>query len=149
MATEDETQGKTEQGAEAATAATAAGEAAAPASGAAAAPGIADALKASFAEYIAEHDVVPGSGGGQLNLDWEFIRNHGGPLVAHMFSRLTRELLPENLSFSVPAPKSAPRAEGDGSAEPAAKPQGVAINFDLGDFLGKLFKPPQGGPRER
>jgi len=138
MATEDDTQGATPTE----------NEAAEPKS--AAASGIADTLKASFAEYIDTHEVVAPTGG-QLNLDWDFLRNHGGPLVAHMFTSLTQQLLPENLSFSVPAPKATAKAE-DGAAEAAsadAPKPATQINFDLGDFLGKLFRPPQGGPKER
>lgn len=101
--------------------------------------GISDAIKESVAEYIAEHDVKT-EAGGQLNLDWDFVRNHGGPLMAHLFASVTKQLLPENLNFSIPAPK---KSEADPDA--AAKPGGVNVNFDLGDFLGKLFKGPQGG----
>jgi|GEM_PF-3284184 len=113
--------------------------------------GIADTLKASVAEYIAEHDVAT-EGGGQLNLDWNFIRDHGGPLMAHLFTSVTKQLLPENLNFSIPAAKKSAEAEGEADAkgEAKAKPGAVDVKFDLNDFIGKLFSggASRGGDRD-
>ncbi|PIE18273.1 MAG: hypothetical protein CSA66_04885 [Proteobacteria bacterium] len=97
-----------------------------------AAGGLADALKRSFTEYVHKHEVVPKQGEQQLNLDLAFIRDHGGPLVAHMLKDLTKTLLPDNLSFSVPADQTKPEGQDSG---------GVTINFDLKDALGKLMQP--------
>lgn len=132
--------------------AAATGEAQAPnASEVVASLGIAETVKQSFVDYIADKNVVAKGDNPQLNLDWEFIRDHGGPLLAHMFQRVTKQLLPENLRFSVPAPK-APTTTPDEAAtgEPQAGPkQGVDINFDLGDFLGKIFRGPQDDTKPR
>ncbi|TNF24039.1 MAG: hypothetical protein EP329_25975 [Deltaproteobacteria bacterium] len=110
--------------------------------------GIADTIKASVAEYIAEHDVATEEGR-QLNLDWDFIRNHGGPLMAHLFTSVTKQLLPENLNFSIPAAKKGAASEGEAKAEGEGKPAGVNINFDLNDFIGKLFQGRQGGGSDK
>lgn len=112
--------------------------------------GIAETVKQSFVDYISDKDVVAKGDNPQLNLDWEFIRDHGGPLIAHMFQQVTKQLLPENLRFSVPAPKQPPAAAPE-SGEPApgavAPKQGVDINFDLGDFLSKIFRGPPEDPK--
>jgi len=109
----------------------------APASGPglAAALGITDALKRGFADYLEQHHVVPKSGN-ELNVDLDFMKNHAGPLLAHLLRSATQSVLPKDLRFTVPTPP------------PADKPDQapVNVNFDLGDFLSKLFNPPSINP---
>jgi len=97
--------------------------------------GVVDTLKESLADYIQANDIGAKEGTTQLNLDWDFVRNHGGPLVAHMFQSLTRTILPDNVNFKVP---TATRTKDGEKSAP------VEVNFDLGDFLGKLFRPAAG-----
>lgn len=94
--------------------------------------GVVDTLKRSLAEYIEDNHIQPKSGEEQLNLDWDFVRDHGGPLAVFMFQKLTRAIIPENVKFSVPASKPDENA-------PGTPP--VNVKLDLGDFLGKLFQP--------
>ena len=94
--------------------------------------GVVDTLKRSLAEYIEDNHIQPKQGEEQLNLDWDFVRNHGGPLAVFMFQKLTRAIVPENVKFSVPASKP---AENQAGTPP------VNVKLDLGDCLGKLFQP--------
>ena len=111
-------------------------EAAAPKpSGVAANLGIAEALKRGFADYLEKNDVHP-TEGNELNVDLEFMRNHAGPLLAHLLRSATQTLMPKDLKFSVPTPP------------PPDKPDQAPVNvsFDLGDFLSRLFNPPSTNP---
>ena len=104
-------------------------------SGALGSLGIADALKRGLADYIEQNHVRPTSGN-ELNVDLEFMKNHAGPLLAHLLRSATQTVMPKDLRFSVPTPP------------PADQPEGapVQVNFDLGDFLSKLFNPPSTNP---
>ena len=114
---------------------TAAPKAAASEQSVVAALGISDALKRGFADYLEQNHVRPQSGS-ELNVDLEFMRNHAGPLLAHLLRSATQSVLPKDLRFTVPTPPPADKPE-----------QGpVNVNFDLGDFLAKLFKPPSTNP---
>lgn len=103
--------------------------------GAAHSLGIADALKRGFADYLDQNHVRP-TAGNELNVDLEFMKNHAGPLLAHLLRSATQSVMPKDLRFSVPTPP------------PADKPESapVQVNFDLGDFLSKLFNPPSTNP---
>jgi len=96
--------------------------------------GLSDALKQGVADYLSQNNIRPATG--ELNVDMDFMRNHAGPLLAHLMRSATQTLLPKDLKFSVPTP--APESK------PEAKP--VNVNFDLGDFLSKLFNPPSTNP---
>lgn len=96
--------------------------------------GLSDALKRGVADYLAQNEIRPA--GGELNVDMEFMRNHAGPLIAHLLKSATQTLLPKDLKFSVPTPP----AENKPEAQP------VNVNFDLGDFLSKLLNPPSTNP---
>src|SRR5689334_9204487 len=93
--------------------------------------GIADALKRGFAEYLEKNNVRPETGS-ELNVDLEFMKSHTGPLLAHLLRSATQQVVPKDLRFTVatPPPKD----------KPGAAP--VNVNFDLGDFLSRLFNPP-------
>lgn len=97
--------------------------------------GIADALKKGFADYLEQNHVRPNQGN-ELNVDLEFMKQHAGPLLAHLLRSATQTVMPKDLRFSVPTPP------------PADKPEGapVQVNFDLGDFISKLFNPPSTNP---
>ena len=115
--------------------ATAAPKAAASEQSVVAALGISDALKRGFADYLEQNHVRPQSGS-ELNVDLEFMRNHAGPLLAHLLRSATQSVLPKDLRFTVPTPPPADK--------PGAPP--VNVNFDLGEFLSKLFTPPSTNP---
>ncbi len=97
--------------------------------------GIAEALKRGFADYLEKNNVRPQSGS-ELNVDLEFMKNHAGPLLAHLLRSATQSLVPKDLKFSVPTPPPADK--------PDDKP--VNVNFDLGEFLSRLFNPPSTNP---
>lgn len=96
--------------------------------------GLTDALKRGVADYLAENNIRPTSG--EVNVDMEFVRQHAGPLLAHLMRSATQSFLPKDLKFSVPTPPV--------ESKPDAKP--VQVNFDLGDFLSKLINPPSTNP---
>jgi len=97
--------------------------------------GITDALKRGLSDYLQDNHIRPASGN-ELNVDMEFMRNHAGPLLAHLLRSATQSLLPKDMKFSVP---TAPPSD-----KPDEKP--VNVSFDLGDFLSKLFNPPSTNP---
>lgn len=96
--------------------------------------GIADGLRNAFADYVHEHDIKPD--GGDVNVDLDFIKNHGGPLVTHMLRAVTNAIVPKDLKLSVPAKADPDAKEGEAGAKD------VNVNFDVGDFLKKLLTPP-------
>jgi hypothetical protein len=96
--------------------------------------GLTDALKRGVADYLAQNDIRPATG--ELNVDMDFMRHHAGPLLAHLMKSATQSILPKDLKFSVPTPPA--------ENKPGAAP--VNVNFDLGDFLSKLFNPPSTNP---
>ncbi len=96
--------------------------------------GITDALKRGFADYLEKNHVQ--ATGNELNVDLDFMKNHAGPLLAHLLRSATQSVLPKDLRFTVPTPPPADK--------PGAPP--VNVNFDLGDFLSKLFNPPSTNP---
>lgn len=97
--------------------------------------GLGESLKKAFSEYIETNHIRPAQGG-DLNVDLDFLRNHAGPLLVSMLRGATQTLLPRDLKFSVPAP---PPSDAKEQAP-------VNVNFDLGDFLAKLFNPPDTNP---
>ncbi|MBL8786574.1 MAG: hypothetical protein JNJ59_16845 [Deltaproteobacteria bacterium] len=97
--------------------------------------GITDALKRGLSDYLQTNHIRPAAGN-ELNVDMEFMRNHAGPLLAHLLRSATQSILPKDMKFSVP---TAPAAD-----KPEEKP--VNVSFDLGDFLSKLFNPPSTNP---
>ncbi len=97
-------------------------------------PGITDALKRGFADYLEKNHVE--AKGNELNVDLDFMKNHAGPLLAHLLRSATQSVLPKDLRFTVPTPPPADK--------PGAPP--VNVNFDLGEFLSKLFTPPSTNP---
>ena len=110
--------------------------------------GVADRLKRAFSDYVESHDIQTGEGR-DLNVDLDFVRTHGGPLVTHMLRSITQSLMPKDLSFTVPAGKPADAGE-DAKAESGEEaPKPVNIHFDLGDFLRKLMTPPPPHDDER
>lgn len=98
--------------------------------------GLGETLKKAFADYIEGQHIRPAQGA-DLNVDLEFLKNHAGPLLVSLLRGATQSLLPRDLKFSVPAPPP----------KDAADQTPVNVNFDLGDFLGKLFNPPDINPR--
>ena len=122
-----------------------------PASGLAARFGLGDALRKAFADYIEKNKIQP-AGSQDLNVDLDFLKNHGGPLLAALLRGATETLMPRDLKFSVPvggaaatpAAPAAPASPADPA--PAAGSGPVNVHFDLGDFLGKLFNPPTTEP---
>jgi len=110
-------------------------QAAAAGPGVVAALGITDALKRGFADYLEQNHVRPQSGN-ELNVDLDFMKHHAGPLLAHLLRSATQSVMPKDLRFTVPTPP------------PADKPDQapVNVNFDLGDFIAKLFNPPSINP---
>lgn len=106
-----------------------------PASGVVANLGLVDALRRGFADYLETNHVQPAEGN-ELNVDLDFMKDHAGPLLAHLLRSATQSILPKDLKFSVQAPP------------PEDKPEKspVNVNFDLGAFLSKLFNPPSTNP---
>jgi len=100
--------------------------------------GLTESLKKAFSEYIEQNRIRPAQGN-DLNVDLDFLKHHAGPLLVSMLKGATQTLLPKDLKFSVPAPPPA-ASEGDQPKAP------VNVNFDLGDFLSKLFNPPDTNP---
>ena len=96
--------------------------------------GLTDALKRGVADYLAAHEIRPPSG--ELNVDMDFMKQHAGPLLAHLLKSATQSILPKDMKFSVPTPP------------PESKPDAAPVNvsFDLGDFLSKIFNPPSTNP---
>lgn len=96
--------------------------------------GLTDALKRGVADYLAAHEIRPASG--ELNVDMDFMKQHAGPLLAHLLKSATQSILPKDMKFSVPTPP------------PESKPDAAPVNvsFDLGDFLSKIFNPPSTNP---
>jgi hypothetical protein len=105
-----------------------------PSQGLAKSLGLSDILKRGLADYLATHEIRPATG--ELNVDLEFMRDHAGPLLAHLMRSATQNLVPKDMRFTVPTP---PPAD-----QPGAAP--VNVNFDLGDFIAKLFNPPSTNP---
>ncbi|MFO0750392.1 MAG: hypothetical protein U1F43_32685 [Myxococcota bacterium] len=97
--------------------------------------GLSETLKKTFADYIETNHIRP-EHGADLNVDLDFLKHHAGPLLVHLLKGATQSLLPRDLKFSVPAPPP--------SDAPSKEP--VNLNFDLGDFLAKLFNPPDTNP---
>jgi hypothetical protein len=104
-------------------------------SGVAANLGITEALKRGIADYLEKNDVHPKEGN-ELNVDLDFMKNHAGPLLAHLLRSATQSLMPKDLKFSVP------------TSPPPDKPDQapVNVNFDLGEFISRLFNPPSTNP---
>lgn len=96
--------------------------------------GLTDALKRGVADYLAVNEIRPASG--ELNVDMDFMKQHAGPLLAHLLKSATQSILPKDMKFSVPTPP------------PESKPDAAPVNvsFDLGDFLSKIFNPPSTNP---
>lgn len=96
--------------------------------------GLTDALKRGVADYLAANEIRPASG--ELNVDMDFMKQHAGPLLAHLLKSATQSILPKDMKFSVPTPP------------PESKPDAAPVNvsFDLGDFLSKIFNPPSTNP---
>ncbi len=95
--------------------------------------GIATALRSAFSDYVRENNIAP-KDGAPLNVDLDFLKDHGAPLVTSLLKSVTSSLLPKDLNFSVPT-----EGDVDGDGDDDAK---MPVQFDLQDFLGKLFTPP-------
>lgn len=106
--------------------------------------GIAEALKRGFADYLARHQVRPADGE-ELAVDLAFIKQHAGPLLAHLLRSTTQAMVPRDVHLSVSPPPPADEVES-APASVKISPAPVKISIDLGDVLSKLLAPPPKAP---
>lgn len=106
------------------------------------------ALRDAFREYVLEHVVPDGqkSGTVNVNLDRDFVKEHGGKIVSSLIRSVTQSVIPEKLNLAIPS-KKGEEAEGapvegkEGTATEGPEVN-VAVNFDVvsvvKDLLGSL-----------
>ena len=114
------------------------------------------ALRDAFRAYVLEYVVPDGqkSGTVNVNLDRDFVKEHGGKIVSSVVKSVTQSVIPEKLNLAIPS-KKVDDAEGEdkrkadgASAEQKDDTGGegpevnVAVNFDVvsvvKDLLGSL-----------
>ena len=97
-------------------------------------------------------NVVPDgqkSGTVNVNLDRDFIKEHGGKIVSSIFRSVTQSVIPEKLELALPtgqgekADTDEAEEKADVEGETAEEPEvNVAVNFDVvsvvKDLLGSL-----------
>ena len=81
-------------------------------------------LTAAFQDYLAEHVVDTSADQPEVNVDAQFLQNHGPAMLASAFSAFTRTIVPEEIKVEVPA--------GEGEEKK------VALKLDLSGLLGNL-----------
>ena len=86
-------------------------------------------LTEAFQGYLAEHVVDPDTDEPEVNVDAQFLQNHGPAILASVFGAFTRTIVPEEIKVEVPS--------GDGEEKK------VALKLDLSGLLGNLtIQPP-------
>ena len=111
------------------------------------------ALRDAFRAYVLEYVVPDGqkSGTVNVNLDRDFVKEHGGKIISSVVRSVTQSVIPEKLQMAIPTKKSE-AVEGDDSEStddaPAAAKEGadadgpevnVAVNFDVVSVVKDLF----------
>jgi hypothetical protein len=101
--------------------------------------------------YLIEKVVPPGkeSGDMELNVDADFVREHGAALVSTVVESVTNALIPKNLNFTVPVGKAEEGESAEAAPPPKPAPEpgsGVAVNLDFGKLLRGLSTPRPAAP---
>ena|GEM_PF-3786769 len=81
-------------------------------------------LTAAFQDYLAEHVVDTSADQPEVNVDAQFLQDHGPAMLASAFGAFTRTIVPEEIKVEVPA--------GEGEEKK------VALKLDLSGLLGNL-----------
>jgi hypothetical protein len=122
---------------------------------------VGDALRQSLRKFVLDKIVPKGqtSGAVKLDLDADFLKEHGRELVSTIFQGVLRAVVPEKVQvhFPVaggrkPAAEKGDEATGEGpgaqgetrssGAKSGKNPVDVALNFDFGSFLRGLIGSP-------
>ncbi len=93
-------------------------------------------VKTAFTDYMAKN--VATDGNPDVNVDGEFLQQHGPAVMGAVMQSLASVLIPDKLEFSVPAENT-----GDDGAEPRK----VNLKVDLAGMLNSL-KPKNAPPKE-
>jgi hypothetical protein len=103
---------------------------------------IGDALKDAVRNYVVTHIVPEGQEGGEVNVDvdGDFLKEHGVQLISSVFQQMVGSLVPEKLSMAFNLGKDA-EAEEAGESDADGDDVKVAMNFDMVGFLNNLLKP--------
>ena len=109
---------------------------------------LADTIRGSFREYVAEHVETGKEGPKKVNIDGEFIRDHGFNVLSNMFQSVIKAVLPEKLEMTVPGMSTTdgePAEEAAdpvvGQEDPAVDDDSVSVNVDVAGLLRTLFTP--------
>jgi len=109
---------------------------------------LAETIRGSFREYVAENVGKNEQGPKRVNIDGEFIRDHGFNVLSNMFQSVIKAVLPERLEMTVPgmsATDGEPNKEGAehavGQKDPAMDDDSVSVNVDVAGLLRTLFTP--------
>lgn len=94
-------------------------------------PGIQKALE----DYISQQAAAGRMAADEVSVDSAFLRDHGPAVIGGMLGGFLQEVMPKDLELTVPVKG----ADGQPPAEGA--PKQVKLKIDMGDILGKLFRP--------
>lgn len=97
-------------------------------------------MRDALGEYVARNVVAEGETVDDVEVDLDFIRDHGPKLIGSLFGAFTRAIAPDGLKVSVPLP--AEKAPEPKEGEEPAEPKKVSFNLDLGRILSKALTPP-------
>lgn len=109
---------------------------------------LADTIRGSFREYVAENVDPQEQGPKKINIDGEFIRDHGFNVLSNMFQSVIKAVLPEKLEMTVPGMSSTDSEDCDEVGTPAVEQEdpavdddSVSVNVDVAGLLRTLFTP--------
>jgi hypothetical protein len=116
---------------------------------------IGDALRQSLRKFVVDKIVPEGQKKGHvdLNLDVDFLREHGRELISSLVQGVAQAILPEKVAVNLPIlAKEVPEKATEGKSDEAGEGKeeepdvGVSVNFDFISFLKGLIASPAAAP---